>query len=128
MKVALIINSISKHDLAYRDYIANKLKAIGCEVEFVDGKKWQAFDADVLAVVFDGHDLSPVNNARIGWFKRLVDETDVLPKKMIVGYEYAKGSDEQLKSSGLFNHLAKTEINLIYCLKDYIFYYNRTKK
>lgn len=127
MKAGLIINTANKHDLEYREYIAGKIRAIGAEVEYLEGDKLEEIDANVLVVIFDGHNLSSIDIARLGWFRRLADESKKFPKRIIVGYQFANGSNDDLKKIGLFDHLAETEINLIYCLKDYIFYFNKNK-
>jgi hypothetical protein len=124
MKVVLIASSANKHDLAWRDVIKTKIEAIGAEVLFLQpGQLWQ--EADVLAVLFDGHDLSVVEAARIGAFRLWADQVERLPKPLIVGYNYSGGSDAALKDFTLFNHIANTERNFIYCLKDYIFIQNK---
>lgn len=127
MKIALIISAASRHEKDYRDYLIGQLAAIGYEV-VTFGRKWQPEEADVLVAVFDGRPLTALDGARIGWFRRLADSSKSFPKKLVVGYQYAGGSDDDLKSSGVFDHLAKTELNLIYCLKDYIYITNKHGK
>ena len=125
MKVVLIASAANKHDLEYRDSLQTKIEAIGAEVILLNPKQLIDEEADVLAVLFDGHNTSPTDCARIGAFRQWADSATQLPKPIVVGYNYAKGSDEELKASGLFTHIAETERNFIYCLKDYIFIQNK---
>jgi len=127
MKVVLIASAANKHDLDYRASLQAKIEAIGAEVIYLKPKQLIDKEADVVAVLLDGHDIASVDAARIGAFRQWADSATKLPKPIVVGYDYAKGSDAELKASGWFTHIAETERNFIYCLKDYIFIQNKHK-
>lgn len=97
-----------------------KIKAIGYQVEIAQDalERYQ-----VLVVVFDGRALTPADYIKIGLFTGQSKQTDW--PRLLVGYLTAP-VDYLGPEKKYLQHLATTELNLISCLKDYIYFHQRS--
>ncbi|NCN25066.1 hypothetical protein COT94_01425 [Candidatus Falkowbacteria bacterium CG10_big_fil_rev_8_21_14_0_10_37_14] len=125
MKVALLASAVNSHEVAFRDVLAEKIRVLGAEIIFWEGTDLKVPDIDVLTVLLDGRPLSAIDNIRLGLFRQMADMGKRKPKQLIVAYEYAKKAGDEYKDLKIFEHIAGTERNFIYCLKDYIFFANQ---
>ena len=77
-------------------------------------------NADIVVAIFDGRDLAPADYVRLGIFYNYKHQQ--AKTKLLVGYSLVK-ADVDVKL--FLDHLAKTELNLIACLKDYLYLKNK---
>ena len=125
MKIALLASAVNGHEVAFRGVLAEKIRVLGAEVFFWEGTDLEVPEVDVLAVLLDGRGLTKIDNIRLGLFRHMADIGKRKPKQLIVAYEYAKKAGDDYKDLKIFDHVAGTERNFIYCLKDYIFFANK---
>ena len=70
--------------------------------------------------IFDGRTLSPSDYIQLGVFYGYKAKQQ--PAKLIIGYQTST-IDYLGQEAKWLDHLATTELNLISCLKDYIYYH-----
>jgi hypothetical protein len=125
MRVLLVASAANQHEKDYRRQLADKIAAIGAEVIFWEGQSLTWPEAEVLAVLLDGRPLSALEWLRLGAWRQAATASQAWPRRIMVAYEYAPGAGQMIPLPDLFEHIANTERNFIYCLKDYIFFANR---
>lgn len=126
MKAVLLMANNNRFEKAGVEYFLGRIRAIGYEVEIFKQLE-DLNDALVLAVIFDGRGLGAEAAAALGYFAG-IRQRSVKPKPLAVGLEIAGNSDQTLKEKTYLDHLAKTDTNLIGCLKDYLFFVNKKFK
>lgn len=132
MKVGIIAPLYNKIERQFVADLIKKIKAIGFDANLAVN---DLTDYTIIVAVFDGRPLSEQGYQQLTEFaqirsKQINEIKDALSekivKKMIVGYLTAekKYTDQ---AQNLLDHLSTTELNLISCLKDYIYYHQHGK-
>ena len=120
MKVYLLASENNQHERNFLLDLQHKIAKLGYET-IISAVSSAAdlenlLSADIVAVVFDGRDLRPADYVRLGIFYQ--HNHKEVKTKLLVGYSLTK-LDVDIKP--FLDHLAKTELNLISCLKDYLY-------
>ncbi|MFH0951354.1 MAG: hypothetical protein V1765_02660 [bacterium] len=118
MRVGLIAPMNNQEEKLFLTELSKKIIAIGFQVETAVADSLASYD--ILIIVFDGRPLSPSDYIQLGIFYGY--QVKQQPAKLIIGYQTSL-TDYQGEEVKWLDHLATTELNLISCLKDYIYYH-----
>ena len=118
MQVGIIAPINNLEEKQWLEELSKKIEAIGFSAKLAEADKLA--DYNIIVVIFDGRPLSPSDYIQLGMFRSL--QAKQQPAKLIIGYQTSLVDSVGVEAKFL-DHLAKTELNLISCLKDYIYYH-----